>query len=315
MMEYIKFQPNIPETVALRYATGKRVTSIYKPYQVQYSFTDGRGTYADPELHVEIEALAPKAGEPFTICKQVNHSLGQSRVTWKVERIDKTRSPQRPADPHPPAAAATNNNNAQEAPPRHRQTTQGQSRDIPTKLPIDDAVRTFLIVAGRAKQEAERVLGFPVDQVVQDLATTLFIHAGHEGWLTWLATTPAPIAAPGDAGSAPPPAVSPSVAGAAAVNPRAAAKAAAEKIAAEKIADMQRKAPERAGSGSGDTPWRNDTEMLAMFATLREHLGEMRYIQEMTLAGVKAPQQLRYLNQRIALYERLVAIARLEEAC
>ena len=307
-IDKIVFEPNKPVIVTLRYPHGKKVASKFSDYEVFYSCEDGRGFYASPVLDDEIRALAPEAGEPFSICR----AMGKR---WTVERIDKTRSPQRPADPHPPAAAATNNNNAQEAPPRHRQTTQGQSRDIPTKLPIDDAVRTFLIVAGRAKQEAERVLGFPVDQVVQDLATTLFIHAGHEGWLTWLATTPAPIAAPGDAGSAPPPAVSPSVAGAAAVNPRAAAKAAAEKIAAEKIADMQRKAPERAGSGSGDTPWRNDTEMLAMFATLREHLGEMRYIQEMTLAGVKAPQQLRYLNQRIALYERLVAIARLEEAC
>ena len=309
MMEYIKFQPNIPETVALRYATGKRVTSIYKPYQVQYSFTDGRGTYADPELHVEIEALAPKAGEPFTICKQVNHSLGQSRVTWKVERIDKTRSPQRPADPHPPAAAATNNNNAQEAPPRHRQTTQGQFQDIPTKMPMDEAALRLLIAVGRAKREAERVLGFPVDQVIQDLASTLYIHASKEGWITWLSSASVPAASPAapvtaapviDTGGNPPN-----------------SKAAQKYVADQKISDLQKKAPAIAASAgsTGDAPWRNEAEMGEAFAALRENLGEMRYIQEMTLAGVKAPQQLRYLNQRIALYERLVAIARLEEAC
>jgi hypothetical protein len=67
MADKIQFQTNVPESVALKYANGKRVESRYNDYEVYYSLADGRALYATPALDAKITALGPAAGEVFTM--------------------------------------------------------------------------------------------------------------------------------------------------------------------------------------------------------------------------------------------------------
>jgi hypothetical protein len=99
MAEKVVFQTNVPEAVALKYADGKRVESRYNEYEQYYSLVDGRALYASPALHQKIEALAPAAGEEFTICKREIRDGQRKRIEWQV-------APAAAQDPREQAAAA-----------------------------------------------------------------------------------------------------------------------------------------------------------------------------------------------------------------
>ena len=140
----VQFETNIPLTIALKYATGKRYDSDYGEYQMLYSTTDGRVFYASPLLDQQIQALDPKAGEPIVVNKkEVKNASGRGNHTeWLVERAG-----QRDANPSRPAVEQTT-------------TPLQRTNPIPpTKWPIDRAMSMFLLVAGRATREAESILG------------------------------------------------------------------------------------------------------------------------------------------------------------
>ena len=104
VMEKCIFEVNIPQTVALKYANGKRVESRYNEYEMYFSLTDGRALYASPALATKIEALAPAAGELFSICKKEVRDGQRKRIEWQVapaeDRSQETED-RRPATPAP----------------------------------------------------------------------------------------------------------------------------------------------------------------------------------------------------------------------
>jgi hypothetical protein len=102
MADKIQFQTNVPESVALKYADGKRVESRYNDYEVYYSLTDGRALYATPALAQKIADLAPAAGEVFTICKREIRDGNRKRIEWQVAPV----SSQQDAQEKPQEAAA-----------------------------------------------------------------------------------------------------------------------------------------------------------------------------------------------------------------
>jgi len=86
MADKLIFDTNVPVTIALKFATGKRVESRYNDYEVFYSTTDGRCFYATPTLDSRIQALEPAAGEEFTVCKREVREGNKKRVEWQVTR-------------------------------------------------------------------------------------------------------------------------------------------------------------------------------------------------------------------------------------
>jgi hypothetical protein len=106
MADKIQFSANVPESVALKYANGKRVESRYNDYEVYYSLTDGRALYASPALDKKITELAPAAGEVFTICKREIRDGNRKRIEWQVTPSESQQAPQEAASAAAPAPVA-----------------------------------------------------------------------------------------------------------------------------------------------------------------------------------------------------------------
>jgi hypothetical protein len=78
-METIKFQTNIPETIALAFAVGKPVSSQFGGDQVMFSLDDGRRMYVSPFVAEKIYAAGISAHTTFTMCKrEVSHGNRRS---------------------------------------------------------------------------------------------------------------------------------------------------------------------------------------------------------------------------------------------
>jgi len=59
----------------------------------------------------------------------------------------------------------------------------------------------------------------------------------------------------------------------------------------------------------GAKPWKNFGEMRRLFEQVREQVGEVRYREELELAGVQNPGQFQSASKALACYRRLVCIA------
>lgn len=259
-MEKIKFEANVPVTVALKFAAGKEVESQFGDgVQYYYSTCDDRQFYATPALHERIVALNLKPREEFVICKRL-----EGRTTsWILER---------PASGCPtPTARPTDD--------RHRdgQTGQIQNTERMPKLAMDRAIRLFLLTAGRAKQEVEQLLGAPVDSVTQALACTMFIESAHRGHIDW---------------------ISPDLA--------------LSELAGQKIRDLTRKgaASETTAFPDAGDAWRTRGEMKAMFARLREAVGETEYYARLAEFGVEDAGRFKSSDQARQCYALLVGMVR-----
>jgi hypothetical protein len=79
----IKGQPTV---IALKYPTGKRVSSRFGADQMMYTLTDGRVGYFPLKVAAEIDSLRLAAGEPFGIC----HHGG---AEWSIERVHTSTRP------------------------------------------------------------------------------------------------------------------------------------------------------------------------------------------------------------------------------
>ena len=81
----------------------------------------------------------------------------------------------------------------------------------------------------------------------------------------------------------------------------------------QKIRELQ---PETSAppSDSAEPDLTKRDEIRQHFAVLRETIGETRWSEELGLAGVRDPADIRYLNDLRAFYRRLAAIARKEMA-
>lgn len=94
---------------------------------------------------------------------------------------------------------------------------------------------------------------------------------------------------------------------------REAQQAVAERKIRQLEAEAQPK-PANTAFPPAASAWTNRGEMRAIFARLREAVGEVRYSEEMQRAGVKDPTEFRYSNPARECYSRLVAIAQQEVA-
>ena len=161
-MSILKFEPNTPITVTLRYPKGKHVPNKFNPdeEQVMYSFTDGSVAYFPPIVENKIEALTPAKGQPITICK----SQKNGTTEWQVSSIQKPQLVTKLLD-------NSDLDEYPEQPPRKPVSTQ-----------LANALKTALQAAKEAEEYSEEI-GHPVrfdKDDVRLMAQTLVINASKE---------------------------------------------------------------------------------------------------------------------------------------
>ena len=91
-------------------------------------------------------------------------------------------------------------------------------------------------------------------------------------------------------------------------------QAAADYVAQQKLQGATAPPATAAPAPPPGKPWSNRGEMRRVFANLREIVGEVSYLGEMTLAKVKDPSEFRNGADAEACYVRLLAIADKEAA-
>jgi hypothetical protein len=103
--EVVEFPPNIPVTLALKYAQGKTISNQYGE-RIMFTTVDNRVLFLDPEVAGQIEALGVNIRENFTITKQ-SDGRKDSPLTWKVARLVGEQPNGTMVVPALPAAAST----------------------------------------------------------------------------------------------------------------------------------------------------------------------------------------------------------------
>jgi hypothetical protein len=106
--EVVEFPPNVPISVALKYAHAKTVSSQYGE-RFMFSLVDGRVMFLDPEVGGKIEALGINVRENFTITRKWDEEKG-APLGWEVARLAGDQPNGTfgvPAVPSKPAASAS----------------------------------------------------------------------------------------------------------------------------------------------------------------------------------------------------------------
>ena len=219
--EKVALEPNVPETLQLKYSTGKMMEDRGYGPSVMYTTADDRVLFVDPETSIRIMGLGLEAAESMTICKQVRkgqkarYDVGLSLATEKMRAakamppeppteleeaiagsLENIKEGKHPAAPRMPAAVArrlqaTTETEAPRGTGTHGPVAMQRQNNPPLKAGFGDAMQEFLLMAGRATKEAERILGAEGGSVrfdsrdVAALATSMFIASERAGWLVW----------------------------------------------------------------------------------------------------------------------------------
>jgi hypothetical protein len=215
MGEVIKLQPNVPVEIALRFPTGKMVTSqMTGNQQVMFSLAGDKVIYLDLGPAQQINDLGVKPGETFHLVKrwtgkktdrpefdcwlsiatekaravrEAVTATPESQIEAQLQaslKLAEARKPAAPAESAAPAVKATGTYGPAAVPAR-------APREIPAKRPFGEAFQRFLIDAGRATRAAELALGAEGGSVrfdsrdVAAIATSMFIEAAKQGGFAW----------------------------------------------------------------------------------------------------------------------------------
>lgn len=166
-----------PETIALKYSTGKRVQSRFGGEQTMYTLADGRRAYFPVEVGAEIDALHLAPGQPFSICKlgpqawdvQYAHYPTRAATPPAAQQQQPSAPAARPAQPDGPPHPWPEE---MDAPPTRR---NGAGEDVPAIL-----ARMYppAIEIALGAVEAARGRGLMISPTFEDIrtiATALFI--------------------------------------------------------------------------------------------------------------------------------------------
>jgi hypothetical protein len=195
MRDKVQFETNVPQVVAIdpRFPETKRVEGRYGD-QVMVNLTENRIAYLEVEVAEQIEALRIRPGEPFAILKQEVRDGNRRRLKWTVDFTTPAAGARPLGGPGPggrdgvPIPGGNGSNGG------GRNASAGDNGgqvQTPMKQEYGAAMTEFLIAALEAAQQAEQWAAAHNCSVrftsadVQGLASTLFIQAAREGWLTW----------------------------------------------------------------------------------------------------------------------------------
>jgi hypothetical protein len=195
--EKVDFPTNTAICVSLAYAEGKKVEGRYGD-QYYFTLADDRCMYVPPVVADQIAQLAIRPGQEFTITKAERKNGTRRYIEWLVDATSDAaeppvESPSPSTGAHAPggralAPAARSNGGG---PPRASNggTAAAAAPDPPQKAPFDRAMVEFLLIASDATRYVEEDAGGATvrfdNRDVAALATTMFIQAAREGWLTW----------------------------------------------------------------------------------------------------------------------------------
>ena len=84
--EVLEFKPGVTERVALKFPTGKEITTA-RGIRMLFSLTDNRVMFTGPAVAAKIQSLSLKIGEPFEIGFREVESAGAKSYEWRVFKI------------------------------------------------------------------------------------------------------------------------------------------------------------------------------------------------------------------------------------
>lgn len=189
--ETVKFNGQ-PVEVALAYPTGKECSNGAFLYTLK---NDPRALFATPVLNEQIQILQPRAGERISIQLK-------SHNQWEVTRVEPPTSGNGDSAPAPLANgfAAGSSQSTQQGNPTTKAALMNQLGDVlvngirpavPIKVAYQDALTQFLIMSIEAAHRAEDYAARNnysirfTSEDVQGMASTLFIQAAKQDFLTW----------------------------------------------------------------------------------------------------------------------------------
>ncbi len=195
----LRFNPNAPVAVALRYDDGKRVEGRYGE-QVMYALEGDRVMYVPPVVAQQIRELGIRAREIFEICKAELCEENRRRIEWRVKKIEQPRHPASSGNVSE-AAAASSSSEAQ----NHRNgNTDHRNRPLDlqaspdgTLLPVPvtgagiTAMELAMSGAAEVAQRVEsraRMRNYSLQFTSEDIRAiglTMFIQAMRERGVTW----------------------------------------------------------------------------------------------------------------------------------
>lgn len=191
----LRFEPNVPCQIALKFSDGLNVESRYGKPQVRFTLEDGRLIYLNPEIAERIHRQEILPGEPFHICKRQNGS----RVVWDLWLSPETEQARAKreteaqaqdtqahiADLTPILQRSIEKVQAIRTPPELRPTGTESPRPMPaaatmrpTRIPFDVALREVIQFTTQALKEAGEQWA---DGSKQDLVSTIIISACQSG--------------------------------------------------------------------------------------------------------------------------------------
>jgi hypothetical protein len=195
MSEILKFSTNIPEEVALRSTSGKRVEGRYGD-QVMYVLFDDRVMYVPPIVASRIDELDIAAGEPIEICKAELRNGNRRWIEWQVRKVDPGQ--ERAPDDRPAKHAEAQKEAAKKVAnasglPNSRFEAAADGTLLPAPI-TGRGVTVMELSMNAAAEVAQRVenraalrnqsLHFTSEDV-RAIGLTMFIQASREGAVRW----------------------------------------------------------------------------------------------------------------------------------
>jgi hypothetical protein len=139
-MAVLRFEPNTPEQVTLKFPSGKHVDGRFGE-QVMFSLMDGRIMYVPIIVEKQIQELQVKRGQTIEISKQ----QANGKTEWKVRRVEA-------AKPAPKPMAHANGH----ASPVAALLDRAESLDAPDVDPPSSQLEHALRIALAAAKSAEK---------------------------------------------------------------------------------------------------------------------------------------------------------------
>ena len=90
--EVVKFTPNVPVEVALKFAGQGQIISTRLGERVMYTLADERVMFLDLSVAQQINALGVNVREKFFICKHSGASKGSDWTVWLSPETEMARA-------------------------------------------------------------------------------------------------------------------------------------------------------------------------------------------------------------------------------
>lgn len=197
MSDTLRFDTNVPQIVALKFADGLPAESRFSGSQVMFTLTDDRRMYLPPIVADKIRDAGITAGEVFSICKREIKSGNRRTIEYQIETaagsdatVSTPTSATRAANEAPkPAYIPPSDGNAARS---LHAVAKPAPVPVPAPAPIADSAVALMKMAGcgaiDAVLEMERYaqsrgltdFAFGADNI-QKFAVTLFLEMNRKG--------------------------------------------------------------------------------------------------------------------------------------